>query len=94
MLGATPSRIDHGAVEPALGLEDARSIDEDQLAAAGHRDAAHGHARRLNFVRNDRHFGAHQRVDKRRFASVGTTQNRDETAARGAQRLGRGVHAV
>ena len=60
-----PRRRHHGAVEPALRLEDAGRIDQDDLARAFDCDAAHRRARRLRLVRDDGDLGADQRIDQR-----------------------------
>ena len=71
VVGAGPGVRDHGAVEPALGRKDARRVDEDELRLARDRDAAQQRARGLHLVGDDRHLGADQRVDQRRFADIG-----------------------
>ena len=80
---AAPGRRDHGAVEPPPRRENARRVDEDELRAALHRDAAHQRARRLHLGRDDRDLAADQRIDQRRFAGIGRADQRDEAAARG-----------
>ena len=80
-----PGGIDHRPVEPALRLEDAGRVDEDDLRAAvrpDHGDAAHDRARRLHLVADDGDLGADQPVDQRRLAGVGRADQRDEAAAR------------
>ena len=67
---AGPGGIDHGAVEPAARLEDARRIHEHDLRLAAHRDAAHRHARGLHLVADDGDLGADQRIDQRGFAGI------------------------
>jgi len=81
VLSPAPGRIDHGPVEPALGIEDAGRIDEHELAFAFERNAAHRHPRRLHLVRDDRDLGADDGVDERRLAGIGRTQHGDEPAA-------------
>jgi hypothetical protein len=78
---AAPGAGDHGAVEPALGLEDAGGIDEDHLSLAGERDAAHLGARRLHLARDDRDLGADQGVEQGRFAGIRRADQRDKAAA-------------
>ena len=63
-----PGGSRHGAVEPALGLKDARRVDQDDLALALKRDAEHRRPGRLRLVRDDGDLGADQRVDQRGLA--------------------------
>ena len=72
----------HGAVEPALGREDAGRVDEDDLRRAFDGDAAHERARRLRLARDDRHLGADELIEQRRLAGVGRADERGEAAAR------------
>ena len=65
-----PCRVDHRAVEAALGAEDAGRIDENDLALAFDRDTADRCAGRLHLVRDDGDFGADKRIDERRLAGV------------------------
>ena len=81
VLGAAPGGGHHRLVEPALGLEDARRVDEDDLRGAVGGDAAHDGARRLHLVGDDRDLGADEPVDQRRLAGIGRADQRDEAGA-------------
>jgi hypothetical protein len=81
-----PGVGDHGAVQPALGRENAGRVDEDELGAPRDGDAAQQRARRLHLVRHDRYLAADERVDQRRFADVGRADQRNESAPRVVRR--------
>src|SRR4026207_1758271 len=51
--GTAPGGLDHGAVEVAARREDARRINEDDLAAPFDRNAAQPRSGGLNVVRDD-----------------------------------------
>ncbi len=72
----------HGAVEPPLGREDARRIDENNLRVILDHDAADQRARGLHLLRDDSDLRSDQRIDQRRLADVRRTDQRDEAAAR------------
>ena len=80
---AAPGGRHHGAVEPPPRRENSRRVEEHELGAALHRDAAQQRARGLHLGRDDRDLAADQRIDQRRFAGVGRADQRDEAAARG-----------
>ena len=73
---------DHGAIEPPLGLEDARRVDKDDLRRALDGDAANQRPRRLRLARHDRDLGADELIEQRRLAGVGRADQRGEAAAR------------
>ena len=79
--GAAPGRLHHGPVEAAARREDARRIDEDELARALDGDAAQRRARGLHLAADDGDLGAHQRVDERGLAGIGCADHGDEAAA-------------
>src|SRR5258705_2147715 len=89
---ARPGGRDHGALEPALGCENARRVDEHELRIALDRDAPQQRARGLDLVRDDRDLGANQSIDERRLAGIGRTNQRDEAAAAAWRRGGRLSH--
>ncbi len=78
---ARPGARDHRLIEAALRREDARRIDQHELALALHGDAANLNARRLHLARDDRDLGADERVDQRRLAGVGRADDGDHAAA-------------
>ena len=78
---AAPGGRHHGAVEAALGREDARRIDEDNLRLAIDGDATDERARRLHLVRDDGDLGADERVQQRRLAGIGSADQRNKAAA-------------
>ncbi len=64
-----------------FGLEDARRVDEDELARSLDGDAANGNARRLHLARHDRDLGADEGIDERRLAGVRRADDRHDAAA-------------
>ena len=68
----------HGAVEPALGAEQAGRIDEHDLRRAVQGDAAHLRARGLDLARHDRDLGPDKLVQQRRLARVRRADQRHE----------------
>ena len=90
ILGAAPGRIDHGPLEPLAWLEDAGRVDQHDLADAFDGDAADLIARRLDLMGDDRHLGADQRIDQRRFAGIRRPDDGDENAAAISGRRARG----
>ena len=79
---APQAALRHRAIEPALGREQARRVDEHDLRVALDDDAADRRARRLRLARDDRDFGADQRVEQRRFARIRRADQGDEAASR------------
>src|SRR3954452_5777589 len=61
---------------------DARQVDHDDLPVGAGRDAADGTARRLRPRRGDRHLGADDLIEQRRFAGVRPTRQSHEACAR------------
>jgi len=78
---AAPGRLDHGPVEPALGHEDAGRIDQYDLRVAHLRHAAHGKARRLHLVRDDRYLGPDKAVGQRGLARIRRADNGGKASA-------------
>ena len=78
--GAVPRGADHGALEAALGRENAGRIDEHHLGRAHHGDPHDPGARRLYFGRDDRDLAAHQLVDQGRLADIGRADDRHQAA--------------
>ena len=76
--GPAPGGGHHRAVEPALRLEDAGRVDEDDLRLALDGDAAHQRPRRLHLARDDRDLGADERVEQRRLAGIRRADQGDE----------------
>ncbi len=89
-----PGRRDHSPFETALGREDARGVDEDDLTGAPHGDTAQARPRGLNLARDDGDLGPDQAVQKGRLARVGRSQKGHEAAAQrragGVARFGHG----
>ena len=83
VLGPGPGGGDHRPVEPALGREDARRVDQQDLRVAVDRDAHQPGARGLRLGADDRDLLPDQRIDQRRLAGVGRADHRDEAAALG-----------
>src|SRR5260221_13268083 len=81
ILRTGPGSRDHGAFQPALGREDPRRIDEDELRRAFHDDTEDAGARRLHLGRDDRDLGAHELVEQRRLAGIRRPDQRDIAAA-------------
>ena len=81
-------RIDHAHVQAMERPMNPRSVHEHDLATVGRifivemLDRENPVARRLGFVRHDRHFGADHPVEKCGFARVGAADERDRTGAR------------
>ena len=75
IVSAAPGRLDHGAVEPALGRKDTRSVHKHDLRAVHLRDAAHREARRLHLVRDDCHLSADQTIGQRGLARIRRADN-------------------
>src|SRR5258706_791844 len=79
----------HLAAERAVGLVYARSIDQYDLRPALVSTLAFGQvddaldpiARGLRFGRDDREFFAHERIEQRGLAGVGTTEDAAKTGA-------------
>ena len=80
ILGAFPRGGDHGAVEAAVGLENPRRVDQDQLRVAVDGDAHEAGAGGLRLGRDDRDLLADERVDEGRLARIGRAEDRDEAA--------------
>src|SRR5690606_13533724 len=74
----TPGAVDHSAVEPALGRENAWRVDENQLGFIEGDDATHLAAGGLRLVRDDGDLGAHQRIEQGRLAGIGGADKGDE----------------
>ena len=78
--GAFPCGGDHGAVEAAVGLEDAGGVDEEELRFALDGDAHQAGAGGLRLGADDRDLLADKRVDEGRLARVGGADDGDEAA--------------
>ncbi len=89
---AAPRGRDHGAVQPSLGREDPRRVDQDDLRLIFHDNAANQRPRGLHLARHDRDLGADQRIDQRRFSDIGCADQGHETAARRGGMVGRLSH--
>jgi hypothetical protein len=79
--GPAPGGLDHAAVQPAARAEDARRVDEDDLALPGHADAADTRAGGLHLVRDDGDLGPHHAVQQRGLAGVGFSDQGNEAGA-------------
>ncbi len=73
-----PRGGDHRPVKPPARAENAGRIDEDQLRLAIDENAADARARRLHLLGDDRHLGADESIDERRFTRVRRADDRDE----------------
>ena len=80
-LGAAPGRLHHRAVQPTLGREDARRVDQHDLRIALDRDTHDAGACGLRLGTGDRHLLPHQRIDQRGLARIGRTDNGNDAAA-------------
>ena len=78
---AAPRGFHHRPIEPALGHEDARRIDQHDLRIAHLRHAAHGEARRLHLVRHDGDLGADEAVGQCGLARIRRADNGGKTCA-------------
>mgnify|MGYP000031038655 CR=1 FL=1 len=76
-----PSRAYHGPVEAAARREDAGGVDQNDLRLPVHANAAHGEARGLDLLGDDRDLGADQTIDQRRLARIGRSDDGDETGS-------------
>ena len=81
VVGAFPRGLDHRPVEPAVGGEDARRVDQQDLRVAFDRDAHQPRAGGLRLGADDRDLLPDQRIDQRRLARVGRAEHGDEAAA-------------
>jgi len=70
------------ANKPPARRENARRVDEDQLRSVLDGDPADQRARRLHLVRDDADLRTYQRVEQRRLAGVGRTDQSDKAAMR------------
>src|SRR5262249_52878134 len=77
-----PGPWHHRAVEPPARRKNAWRVDEDQLRSFLDGDPADQRARRLHLVRDDADLRTHQRVEQRRLAGVGRTDQSNEAAMR------------
>ena len=82
-LRAAPGSLHHGAVQPALGREDAGRIDQHQLRVALDRDAHHAGAGGLRLGTGDRHLLPHKRIHQRGLARIGRADYGNDAAALG-----------
>ncbi|MNQ88731.1 hypothetical protein D3C85_1040120 [compost metagenome] len=78
VLRPAPGRGDHGAVQTAARRKDAGRVHQNDLGVALDGDAAHGKARGLDLLRDDRDLGARQPVHQRRLAGVGRANDGGE----------------
>src|SRR6185369_14383574 len=83
VLGPAPGRADHGAVELAARLEDAGSVDQDDLSLALHCHAAYGEAGGLHLLGDDRDLRPDQAVGQGRLARIGGADDGGEAGAGG-----------
>src|SRR5262249_55263011 len=74
-------RTYHRPVEPSAWGEDPGRVNEGDLRLAGNRNPAHDAARGLHLRAYDRNLRADQRIQERRFAGVGGSDQRDEAEA-------------
>ena len=83
---ALPCRADHRPVEPPLGRENARRVDQDHLRfrilARMQRNAHHPRARGLRLGAGDCHLLPDQLVDQRALARIGGAEDGDDAAFR------------
>ena len=84
LLGAGPGGIHHGAVELALGGEDAGRIHQQHLGLAAHEDAEHAEAGGLRLRADDGQLGAGHAVQQGGLAGVRGADQGGEAAPRHA----------
>ena len=75
LLCPAPGGLHHRTVEPALGGEDARRVDDDDLGIPHLRHAAHGEPRRLHLMRDDGDLGPDKAVGKCGLAGIRRTND-------------------
>mmetsp|Transcript_22661 Transcript_22661/g.37215 ORF Transcript_22661/g.37215 Transcript_22661/m.37215 type:complete len:315 (-) Transcript_22661:2405-3349(-) len=76
-----PGGRDHGAVQTAAGLEQARRVHEHDLAVALHRHAPNAGAGCLHLVGHDRNLRPDHAVQQGGFARIGLSDKGDKSGA-------------